>query len=137
MFKVCRRTTFNAAHRLLNQNWSDEKNADTFGKCNYPNWHGHNYTLYTWVEGPLNEETGYVIDLGKLKKIIKEEVEDPFDHRNLNLDVPEFENLNPTAENIAKVIFDKLKARLSEYKLRIRLHETENNFVEYTRDYDN
>lgn len=136
MFKVCRRTTFNAAHRLLNQNWSDEKNASTFGKCNYPNYHGHNYVLETWVEGPLNEETGYVIDLGKLKMIIKEEVEEPFDHRNFNLDVPEFKNLNPTAENIARVIYDKLKRRLSEFKVKIRLYETENNFVEYTKDYN-
>ena len=133
--KVCRRTTFNSAHRLLNKNWSDEKNQEVFGKCNSPNYHGHNYTLETWLEGEVDPETGYVIDLGVLKEIIKEEVEDPFDHRNLNLDVPDFYDLNPTAENIALVIFRKLKLRLPNYKMTIRLYETQNNFVEYTEDY--
>lgn len=133
--KVCRRTTFNSAHRLLNKNWSDEKNQEVFGKCNSPNYHGHNYTLETWLEGEVDPDTGYVIDLGVLKEIIKEEVEDPFDHRNLNLDVPDFYDLNPTAENIALVIFRKLKLRLSNYKMTIRLYETQNNFVEYTEDY--
>lgn len=132
--KVCRRTTFNAAHRLLNKSWPDDKNEAVFGKCNLPNYHGHNYVLETWVEGPIDPDTGYVIDLGVLKKIIKEEVEEPLDHRNLNLDVPEFENLNPTAENIAMVIYNKLKPRLTDFKLTIRLYETENNFVEYTKD---
>lgn len=134
MVKVGRRITFNAAHRLNNPNWSDEKNQAVFGKCNSPNYHGHNYTLETWVEGPIHPETGYVIDLSELKQIIKEEVEEPFDHRNFNLDVPEFADLNPTAENIAKVIYDKLKPRLKEFKLVVRLKETENNFVEYTKD---
>lgn len=134
MVKVGRRITFNAAHRLNNPNWSDEKNTNVFGKCNSPNYHGHNYTLETWVEGPIDPETGYVIDLSDLKAIIKEEVEEPFDHRNFNLDVPEFANLNPTAENIAKVIYEKLKPRLSQFKLTVRLYETENNFVEYTKD---
>jgi len=133
--KVCRRTTFNSAHRLLNKNWSDEKNQEVFGKCNSPNYHGHNYTLETWLEGEVDPDTGYVIDLGVLKEIIKEEVEDPFDHRNLNLDVPDFYDLNPTAENIALVIFRKLKSRLPNYKMTIRLYETQNNFVEYTEDY--
>lgn len=135
MMKVCRRTTFNAAHRLLNQNWSDEKNIRIFGKCNSPNFHGHNYVLETWLEGEIDPDTGYVIDLGVLKQIIKEEVEEPFDHRNLNLDVPEFKNLNPTAENIAIVIFKKLKKRLPQFKLTVRLYETRKNFVEYTEDY--
>ncbi|MDG0974274.1 MAG: 6-carboxytetrahydropterin synthase [Crocinitomicaceae bacterium] len=135
MMKVCRRTTFNSAHRLLNKNWSDEKNQEVFGKCNSPNYHGHNYTLETWLEGEVDPDTGYVIDLGVLKEIIKEEVEDPFDHRNLNLDVPDFYDLNPTAENIALVIFRKLKLRLPNYKMIIRLYETQNNFVEYTEDY--
>ncbi len=135
MMKVCRRTTFNSAHRLLNKNWSDEKNQEVFGKCNSPNYHGHNYTLETWLEGEVDPDTGYVIDLGVLKEIIKEEVEDPFDHRNLNLDVPDFYDLNPTAENIALVIFRKLKLRLPNYKMTIRLYETQNNFVEYTEDY--
>lgn len=133
MIKVGRRTTFNAAHRLHNPEWSEEKNAVVFGKCNSPNYHGHNYTLETWVEGEVDPETGYVIDLSELKQIIKEEVEEPFDHRNFNLDVPEFENLNPTAENIVKVIFEKLKPRLSKHKLTVRLYETENNFVEFTK----
>jgi 6-pyruvoyltetrahydropterin/6-carboxytetrahydropterin synthase len=135
MMKVCRRTTFNSAHRLLNKSWSDEKNHEVFGKCNSPNFHGHNYTLETWLEGEVDQDTGYVIDLGILKAIIKEEVEEPFDHRNLNLDVPDFYDLNPTAENIAIVIFRKLKARLPGYKMTIRLYETQNNFVEYTEDY--
>jgi 6-pyruvoyltetrahydropterin/6-carboxytetrahydropterin synthase len=134
MVKVGRRITFNAAHRLNNSNWSDEKNTEVFGKCNSPNYHGHNYTLETWVEGPVDPETGYVIDLSELKKIIKEEVEEPFDHRNFNLDVPEFADLNPTSENIAKVIYEKLKPRLKEFNLVVRLKETENNFVEYTKD---
>ncbi|MGM0479359.1 MAG: 6-pyruvoyl trahydropterin synthase family protein [Bacteroidota bacterium] len=134
MIKVGRRTTFNAAHRLHNPSWSEEKNKKVFDKCNSPNYHGHNYTLETWVEGEIDRDTGYVIDLGELKKIIKEEVEEPFDHRNLNLDVPEFADLNPTAENIARVIYDKLKPRLSAFKLVVRLYETENNFVEYTAD---
>ena len=133
--KVCRRTTFNSAHRLLNKNWSDEKNQAVFGKCNSPNYHGHNYTLETWLEGEVDPDTGYVIDLGILKAIIKEEVEDPFDHRNLNLDVPDFYDLNPTAENIAIVIYRKLKKRLPQFKMTIRLYETQNNFVEYTQDY--
>ena len=134
MVKVGRRITFNAAHRLNNPNWSEEKNTAVFGKCNSPNYHGHNYTLETWVEGVINPETGYVIDLSELKQIIKEEVEEPFDHRNFNLDVPEFANLNPTAENIAKVIYEKLKPRLMQFKVVVRLYETENNFVEYTKD---
>jgi 6-pyruvoyltetrahydropterin/6-carboxytetrahydropterin synthase len=134
MVKVGRRITFNAAHRLNNPNWSDEKNTAVFGKCNSPNYHGHNYTLETWVEGPIDPETGYVIDLSELKQIIKDEVEEPFDHRNFNLDVPEFANLNPTSENIAKVIYEKLKPRLNQFKLVVRLYETENNFVEYTKD---
>lgn len=133
MMKVGRRTTFNAAHRLHNPSWTDEKNSSVFGKCNSPNYHGHNYVLETWVEGDIDPETGYVIDLGVLKEIIKEEVEEPFDHRNFNLDVPEFKNLNPTAENIAKVIFEKLQSRLSNYKVTIRLYETENNFVEFSK----
>ena len=134
MIKVGRRTTFNAAHRLHNSEWNDEKNKEVFGKCNSPNYHGHNYTLETWVEGDIDPDTGYVIDLGDLKKIIKEEVEEPFDHRNFNLDVPEFSNLNPTAENIAKVIYNKIKPRLLQFKVVVRLYETENNFVEYTKD---
>lgn len=132
MIKIGRRTTFNAAHRLNNSNWSEEKNTMVFGKCNSPNYHGHNYVLETWVEGEIDPETGFVINLTDLKRIIKEEIEDEFDHRNLNLDVPDFKELNPTAENIAKVIYEKLKPKLENYKLTVRLYETENNIVEYT-----
>lgn len=130
--KVCRREQFNCAHRLNNPNWSLEKNIEVFGKCNSPNYHGHNYILETWVEGAVDPETGYLIDTKILKDIIKAQVSEPFDHKNLNLDVPEFKNLNPTAENIAIVIWNKLRPHIpNELKLNIRLYETENNIVEY------
>jgi 6-pyruvoyltetrahydropterin/6-carboxytetrahydropterin synthase len=130
--KVCRRETFNAAHRLHNPNWSDEKNSAIFGKCNNPNYHGHNYVMEVWLEGEIDPETGYVIDLKILRDLIKQEITEPFDHRNLNLDCPEFAHLNPTAENIALVCWQKLRAKLdSRYGLRIKLWETENNVVEY------
>lgn len=132
MIKIGRRTTFNAAHRLHNPNWTDEKNKAVFGKCNSVNYHGHNYVLETWVKGNIDPETGFVINLSDLKAIIKEEIEEEFDHRNLNLDVPAFKNLNPTAENIAKVIYEKLKPRLAHYELTIKLYETQNNMVEYS-----
>jgi 6-pyruvoyltetrahydropterin/6-carboxytetrahydropterin synthase len=130
--KVCRRETFNAAHRLHNPNWSKEKNDEIFGLCNNPNYHGHNYVLEVWVDGSIDPDTGYVIDTKILKQLIKEEVVEPFDHRNLNLDVPEFSNLNPTAEHIAIVIWNKLRNRLPEQlSLLVRLYETERNIVEY------
>jgi 6-pyruvoyltetrahydropterin/6-carboxytetrahydropterin synthase len=130
--KVTRRETFNAAHRLHNPSLSDTENTEIFGLCNNPNYHGHNYVLEVWVEGEINPITGYVIDLKILSDIIKKEVSDPFDHRNLNLDCVEFENLNPTAENIAVVIWNKLRAKLdSEFGLEIRLWETERNAVFY------
>ena len=130
--KVCRRETFNAAHRLYNPNWSDEKNNEVFGLCNNPNYHGHNYVLEVWVEGAINPDTGYVIDTKILKQYIKEEIVEPFDHRNLNLDVPEFRDLNPTAEHIAIVSWNKLRKRLPDnLTLVVRLYETENNIVEY------
>ncbi len=130
--KVCRRTTFNAAHRLFNPEWSDEKNRDVFGKCSNPNYHGHNYVLETWVEGDVNPETGYVVDLKVLKEIINNEISERFDHRNLNLDCPEFANLKPSAENISIVIYNILRPFIDEkYGLTIRLWETENNVVEY------
>lgn len=130
--KVCRRETFNCAHRLHNPNWSDAKNQEIFGKCNNPNYHGHNYVLETWVDGPIDPETGYVIDAKILKTLVRREVSEAFDHRNLNLDVPEFANLNPTAENIAIVIWNKLRPQLPQnLKLWVRLFETENNVVEY------
>jgi len=131
--KVGRRETFNSAHRLYKQGWSDEKNLEIFGKCSNPNFHGHNYVMETWVEGPIDFETGYVIDLKILKQIIRSEVTDKFDHRNLNLDVKEFEGINPTAENIAKVAWELISKKIAaNLKLTIRLWETENNVVEYS-----
>ncbi|MCP4122395.1 MAG: 6-carboxytetrahydropterin synthase [Bacteroidetes bacterium] len=129
---VYRKARFNAAHRLYNPEWTDDKNDSVFGLCNNPNYHGHNYTLHVKVIGEINPDTGYVIDLKLLKNIIREEVEDRFDHKNLNLDTEEFRNLNPTAENIAVVIYHLIRARLEDkYELKIRLYETERNFVEY------
>jgi len=130
--RVCRRATFNAAHRLFRKDWSDEKNNNVFGKCNNPNFHGHNYVLEVWIEGAIDTETGYVIDLKIVKDLIKNKITDRFDHKNLNLDCKEFLNLNPTAENIAVVCWDLLRAELdSKYELSIKLWETENNLVEY------
>ena len=130
--KVCRRVNFNAAHRLYRKDWSDEKNDAIFGKCNNPNFHGHNYVMEVWIEGDIDPETGYVIDLKILKDIIKEEIVERFDHRNLNLDCPEFENLIPTAENIILVSWNLLRSRLDEkFKLKLKLWETENNIFEY------
>ena len=129
---VFRKAHFNAAHRLYNKSWSEEKNDAVFGLCNNANWHGHNYELEVKVVGEIDPETGYVIDLKVLKDIIKKEVEDRFDHKNLNMDCPEFAEMNPTAENIAVVIYDLLKAQLGgKYDLKVRLYETPRNFVEY------
>ena len=129
---VSRKAHFNAAHRLYNPDWSFEKNDEVFGKCNNPNYHGHNYQLTVSVKGTIDPETGYVIDVKVLKALIKEHVEDVFDHRNLNLDTEEFKNLNPTAENIAVVIWNKLRPHLkNELELKVLLHETERNFVEF------
>lgn len=129
---VYRKEHFNAAHRLHNPNWSDEKNKEVFGLCNNPNYHGHNYDLIVKVTGEVNPETGYVIDLKILKDIIKEEVTSKFDHKNLNLDTEEFKNLNPTAEHIAFVIYNKIRAKLNnQLDLNVTLYETERNFVEY------
>lgn len=130
--RVCRRATFNAAHRLFRKDWSDEKNNAVFGKCNNPNFHGHNYILEVWIEGAIDPATGYVIDLKIVKDLIKNEITDRFDHKNLNLDCKEFLNLNPTAENIAVVCWDLLRTELdTKYELSIKLWETENNLVEY------
>ncbi len=130
--KVCRRETFNAAHRLFNPTWDEATNERVFGKCNNPNYHGHNYVLEVWLDGSINPETGYVYDLKILSDIIRDEVAEAFDHRNLNLDCPEFANLIPTAENIAFVIWNKLRKRIeNQYELEIRLWETERNSVFY------
>ena len=129
---VIRKEHFNAAHRLNNANWSEERNQEIFGKCNNPNFHGHNYELLVKLTGEPDQDTGYVYDMKKLSDIIKEEVIDRFDHRNLNKDIPEFSELNPTAENIAKVIWQKLRNRLDpKFDLKITLYETERNIVEY------
>lgn len=129
---VTRREHFNAAHRLHNKNWSSDKNIEVFGKCNNPTFHGHNYELEVKVIGVINKETGYVIDTKILSDLIKTEVLDKFDHKNLNLDVVEFEQLNPTAENIAMVIYFLLKKHLDDnLDLKIKLYETPRNFVEF------
>ena len=130
---ISRKAHFNAAHKLYRPDWSDEKNESVFGKCANENFHGHNYDLTVSLTGKVDPETGYVYDLGKLKDIIKKEVEDYLDHKNLNLDIPEFKNLNPTAENIAILIYDRLINHFKpDYKLKITLFETPRNFVEYS-----
>jgi len=129
---VYRKEHFNAAHRLNNPQWSKEKNKEVFGPCNHDNFHGHNYDLIVKVTGEIDADTGYVIDLKKLSDLVKELIIDRFDHKNLNLDTLEFKNLNPSAENIAVVIYELLKPSLGDsYYLQIRLYETERNFVEY------
>ena len=129
---INRKEHFNAAHRLYNESWSDEKNEAVFGKCNNPNWHGHNYEVIVSLTGEPDADTGFVYDMKKLSNLIKDKVLDRFDHKNLNLDVTEFKNLNPTAENIVKVIYDLLRPEIEDqYEMKITLYETERNFVEY------
>lgn len=129
---VIRKEHFNAAHRLHNNKWSDEKNIEIFGKCNNPNYHGHNYDLDVMVTGEINSETGYLIDMKILSDINKSEVLNYMDHKNLNLDISEFKELNPTAENIAIIIYNRINHKInSNLKLKIRLYETQRNIVEY------
>lgn len=129
---VFRKERFNAAHRLYNPTWTDEKNNQIFGKCNNPNFHGHNYELIVQVTGEVDPDTGYVIDLKYLSDLIQQEILNKFDHKNLNLDTEEFKNTNPTAENIAVVIWRILRQHLAaQYDLKVKLYETERNFVEY------
>jgi 6-pyruvoyltetrahydropterin/6-carboxytetrahydropterin synthase len=129
---VFRKEHFNAAHRLHNREWSDERNQEVFGLCNNPHYHGHNYEMEVKVVGDPDPETGYVIDLKQLSDLIRAEVIDRFDHKNLNLDTKEFADLNPTAENIVKVIYGLLRPKLDpRLELLVRLYETERNFVEY------
>ena len=129
---VYRQEHFNAAHRLHNPAWDEEKNYAVFGKCNNPNYHGHNYELVVKITGEPSAETGFVMDLKFLSDLIKETVIEQLDHKNLNLDVPEFLNLNPTAENIAIVIYEILHKKIDDkFELQIRLYETPRNFVEY------
>ena len=129
---VSRKAHFNAAHRLYRKDWSMEQNNAIFGKCNNPNYHGHNYELIVSVIGEIDQETGFVIDVKILSDLIKEHIENAFDHKNLNLDVPDFENLNPTAENIAVVIWQKLRTHINlNLDLEVVLYETPRNFVTY------
>ncbi len=129
---VFRKEHFNAAHRLNNPAWSAEKNQAVFGKCNNPSFHGHNYELFVELIGEIDPETGYVYDMKILSDLIKDHVLNKFDHKNLNLDTDEFSQLNPTAENIAVVIWNILRERIDrKFELKIRLYETERNFVEY------
>jgi len=131
--KVSRRAHFNAAHRLYRPDWSNEKNDTVFGKCNNPNYHGHNYELIVSVIGEIDPATGFVMDMKLLKDLIKSEIEEALDHKNLNLEVPEFKDLNPTAENIAVVIWNKLRSHIEENKdLEVVLYETPRNFVTYS-----
>lgn len=130
---VHRRAHFNAAHRLYRKDWSDKKNTEIFGVCSNPNYHGHNYELVASVTGEIDSETGYVIDIKTLKEIIKEEVEDAYDHKNLNLDVRDFKDVNPTAENIVIAIYNRIRPRIkAEHSLEITLYETHRNFVTYS-----
>ena len=130
---VSRKAHFNAAHRLYRKDWSDEKNNSVFGKCSNPHFHGHNYELIVHVTGNIDPETGYVMDMKKLKNLIKSEVEDKLDHKNLNQEVPEFYNKIPTAENIVVFIFNALRPNLnSEHQLSVTLYETPRNFVSYS-----
>ena len=129
---VFRKEHFNAAHRLANPNWSAEKNEAVFGKCNNPNYHGHNYEMIVQLKGEIDPDTGYVYDMKVLSDLIKVYVLNKFDHKNLNLDTDEFKDFNPSAENIAVVIWNILREKIDrKFELTIRLYETERNFVEY------
>ena len=131
--KVSRKAHFNAAHRLYRPDWTAVQNQEVFGLCNNPNYHGHNYELIVSVTGEIDPITGYVMDMKVLKDLIKSEVEEAFDHKNLNVEVPEFKTLNPTAENIAVVIYDKLKPHLdTSMELEVVLYETPRNYVTYS-----
>lgn len=129
---VCRTEHFNAAHRLHNPAWDDAENQRVFGKCNNPHYHGHNYNLTVRLTGEVDPETGYVYDLKRLSDLVKREVLERYDHRNLNLDTEDFQHLNPTAENIAVVIWQRLRPHLDAgHALSVTLYETDRNFVEY------
>ncbi|MCL7765218.1 6-carboxytetrahydropterin synthase [Polaribacter sp. Z014] len=131
--KVYRRAHFNAAHRLFHPDWSDEKNLEVFGKCSNPNYHGHNYEMIVALFGEVDPITGFVYDLGLLRELIKDEVEEPLDHKNLNIEVADFKNLNPTAENISIVIYNKLRPHIPAHlDIEVTLYETRRNFVRYS-----
>lgn len=129
---ITRREVFNSAHRLALPNLSDEENFAIFGKCSYPNYHGHNYELHVTLIGDIDRETGFVYDIAKLKEVLESEVISVYDHRNLNLDTPDFATLIPTVENIAKVVYHKLRAKIEpQYELKVKLYETMRNYTEY------
>ncbi|XCI75343.1 MAG: 6-carboxytetrahydropterin synthase [Flavobacteriales bacterium] len=129
---ISRRACFNAAHRLYNAHWNQTQNEEVFGKCAYLHYHGHNYELIVSVTGAVDPQTGFVMSLEELKEIIRSEVEEPFDHKNFNLDVEEFRSLNPTTENIIVVIWQKIRQKIPEqFTLKITLYETPRNFAEY------
>ena len=131
---ITRRETFNAAHKLYREDWSDEKNLEVFGKCSNKNWHGHNFAIYVTVKGVPNPETGFVINLKDLSEIINDEVIEPLDHKNLNLDVPFLKGIMASTENIAVQVWNRIKTPIEKaggVLSKIKLVETENNFVEY------
>jgi len=131
---VTRREYFNAAHKVYNPNWDDAKNQEVFGGCANPNWHGHNYILYVTVKGSISKDTGFVVDLKKLSLLIRKDIIEKVDHKNFNLDVPFMKDVLPSTENIAKVFWEILDKSVSEMGCKlhaIKLHETENNYVEY------
>lgn len=131
---LTRRERFNAAHRMYQPEWSDEKNLEIFGKCSNPNWHGHNYVLFVTVKGQINPEIGYVVNLKSLSALINKHIIDKADHKNLNLEVDFMKNLNPSAENIAIAIWNQLEQHIKALGVDlhcVKLEETENNFVEY------
>lgn len=130
---VHRKAHFNAAHRLHRKEWSDEKNFEIFNKCSNPHYHGHNYELIVSLTGEVDKETGYVFDLGKLKNLIRDEIEETLDHKNLNIDVEAFKEINPTAENISIFIYNRLRPFIpSHLEMEITLYETPRNFVSYS-----
>ena len=131
---ITRRESFNAAHKLFREDWSEEKNWEVFGKCSNHNWHGHNFTIYVTVKGIPNEDTGFVMNLKDLSRIIKEEVVEPLDHKNLNLDVPFLKGMLASTENVVIQVWDRMKEPIAiagGELVKIKLVETENNFVEY------
>lgn len=134
MIYITRREHFNAAHKLHNPNWTDEQNAETFGKCANPNWHGHNYNLYVTVKGKVNPDMGYSVNLKELSLIIRTHITDKLDHKNLNLDVDFMKGLMPSTENVAIAIWKELLPHVNKLDCKlhcVKLYETENNYVEY------
>jgi 6-pyruvoyltetrahydropterin/6-carboxytetrahydropterin synthase len=130
---IHRKAHFNAAHRLFNQAWSDEKNLEVFGKCSNPHYHGHNYELIVSVTGEIDPVTGFVMDLSVLRRLIQSEIEEVFDHKNLNVEVAEFKTVNPTVENISVVIYNKLRTKIrTSLDISVKLYETPRNFATYS-----